>query len=147
MIEQRIRYDNNEAIVNELLSYRRLKSEIAELEAKAEDYRSNYGYIKATQYDKVSVKGGEVKNVLADIAIKWADMTADIERKKLKAEHLLWSIEAKIENLNPDEKQIIRLYYIKGYSIHRIALTLHFDESTIKRKKKKALKNYAKAVA
>lgn len=147
MIEQRIRYDNNEAIVNELLSYRRLKAEISDLEQRAEDYRTNYAYIKATQYDKVSVKGGEVKNVLADIAIKWADMTADIEKKKLKAEHLLWQIETKIENLKPDEKQIIRLYYIKGYSINRIASQLHYEERTIKRKKKRALENYAKVVA
>lgn len=137
--------DLNKAI-DELTAYRRLEGEIEKLKYSAETYRQRYadGMLKAQSYDKLNVDGGERRETMIELVIKWADLTAEVEAKAVEAERLLWNIRRKLGKLPLVEKTVLELYYIKEKGIEAVAQTMAYSYSGLKKVKDRALEMYSK---
>lgn len=133
----------NEA-AKELWSYRAKQRQIADLTDKVEEYRERYSAIEAVRYDKVCVQGGEYRDRIMEIAIKWADLSIEINRKKIEMEYELWLIMQKLNRLTTMQGKVLELYYIKGYEIIKIAMMTNYADRHIERLKNEALNNYSK---
>lgn len=131
------------AAVRELDTYRQRQREISHLTSKLEEYRECYCEVESIRYDSLRVKGGMKKNKLVEIALKWADMSALINEKKLEAERELWLIKTKLEMLTSLQSRVLELYYLKGYTIVKIAQIINYSDEGVKSIKYNALKKYA----
>lgn len=130
------------AAAEELWSYRQKQFEIRRLKAKSEELRDRYS-IGATAYDGIRVQGGARHDKLVKIAVEWADLQNEILERTREAEHFLWEIESKLQTLRYSQRQVLELYYIKGYSVIKIAEMLNYSENGIRRLKFNGLKSYA----
>lgn len=130
------------AAADELWSYRQKQFEIRRLKAKSEELRDRYS-VGATAYDGIRVQGGVRHDKLVKIAVEWADLQNEILERTREAEHFLWEIESKLQTLRYSQRQVLELYYIKGYSVIKIAEMLNYSENGIRRLKFNGLKSYA----
>ena len=130
------------AAADELWSYRQMQFEIRRLKAKAEELRDRYS-VGATAYDGIRVQGGVRHDKLVRIAVEWADLQNEILERTREAEHFLWEIESRLRTLRSNQRQVLELYYIKGYSVVKIADMLNYSENGIRRLKFNGLKSYA----
>lgn len=133
----------NEA-AKELWSYRAKQRQIADLTDKLEEYRERYSALEAVRYDKVCVQGGEYQDRIVEIAIKWADLSIEINRKKIEMEYDLWLLMQKLSQLTAMQGKVLELYYIKGYDVVKIAIMTAYSDIQIKRIKAESLEKYAK---
>lgn len=140
--ERRYKDDRLNAAADELWSYRQRQFEIRKLQVRAEELRDRYS-IGATAYDGVRVQGGSKKDQLVEIAVAWADLENEIVKRTTEAQHALWEIEARLRTLRYNQRQVLELYYIKGYSVIKIADMLGYSDEGIKTIKYQALKAYA----
>ena len=127
---------------DELWSYRQKQFEIRRLKAKSEELRDRYS-VGATAYDGIRVQGGVRHDKLVQIAVEWADLQGEIIARTAEAEHALWEIESRLRTLRYNQRQVLELYYIKGYSVVKIADMLNYSENGIRRLKFNGLKSYA----
>lgn len=132
----------NSAIA-ELSKYRDMRREISYLKQKLNEYEDTYAGIKSVSYDVEHVQGGERKDRLSEIACKWADLDNDVKMKIWENEKLLWYIRSKLEKLPVQRAKVLELYYIKGYSLIKVARMLNYSYGGVKWLKTAALKNYA----
>lgn len=130
------------AAAEELWSYRQKQFEIRRLKAKSEELRDRYS-VGATAYDGIRVQGGARHDKLVKIAVEWADLQNEILERTREAEHSLWEIESRLRTLRSNQRQVLELYYIKGYSVIKIAEMLNYSENGIRRLKFNGLKSYA----
>ena len=130
------------AAAEELWSYRQKQFEIRRLKAKSEELRDRYS-VGATTYDGIRVQGGARHDKLVKIAVEWADLQNEILARTAEAEHALWEIESRLRTLRYNQRQVLELYYIKGYSVIKIAEMLNYSENGIRRLKFNGLKSYA----
>lgn len=130
------------AAAEELWSYRQKQFEIRRLKAKSEELRDRYS-IGATAYDGIRVQGGARHDKLVRIAVEWADLQNEILERTREAEHSLWEIESRLRTLRSNQRQVLELYYIKGYSVIKIAEMMNYSENGIRRLKFNGLKSYA----
>lgn len=130
------------AAAEELWSYRQKQFEIRRLKAKSEELRDRYS-VGATTYDGIRVQGGARHDKLVQIAVEWADLQNEILERTREAEHFLWEIESRLRTLRYSQRQVLELYYIKGYSVVKIADMLNYSENGIRRLKFNGLKSYA----
>lgn len=130
------------AAAAELWSYRQKQFEIRRLKAKSEELRDRYS-VGATTYDGIRVQGGARHDKLVKIAVEWADLQNEILERTREAEHFLWEIESRLRTLRYSQRQVLELYYIKGYSVIKIAEMLNYSENGIRRLKFNGLKSYA----
>ena len=130
------------AAADELWSYRQKQFEIRRLKAKSEELRDRYS-VGATTYDGIRVQGGARHDKLVKIAVEWADLQNEISERTREAEHFLWEIESRLRTLRYNQRQVLELYYIKGYSVIKIAEMLNYSENGIRRLKFNGLKSYA----
>lgn len=130
------------AAAEELWSYRQKQFEIRRLKAKSEELRDRYS-VGATTYDGIRVQGGARHDKLVKIAVEWADLQNEILERTREAEHFLWEIESRLRTLRYNQRQVLELYYIKGYSVIKIAEMLNYSENGIRRLKFNGLKSYA----
>ena len=140
--ERHYKDDKLNAAADELWSYRQKQFEIRRLKAKSEELRDRYS-IGATAYDGIRVQGGARHDKLVKIAVEWADLQNEILERTREAEHFLWEIESKLQTLRYSQRQVLELYYIKGYSVIKIAEMLNYSENGIRRLKFNGLKSYA----
>lgn len=140
--ERRYKDDKLNAAAEELWSYRQKQFEIRRLKAKSEELRDRYS-VGATAYDGIRVQGGARHDKLVRIAVEWADLQNEILERTREAEHFLWEIESKLQTLRYSQRQVLELYYIKGYSVIKIAEMLNYSENGIRRLKFNGLKSYA----
>lgn len=140
--ERRYKDDRLNAAAEELWSYRQRQFEIRRLKAKSEELRDRYS-VGATAYDGIRVQGGARHDKLVKIAVEWADLQNEILERTREAEHSLWEIESKLQTLRYSQRQVLELYYIKGYSVIKIAEMLNYSENGIRRLKFNGLKSYA----
>ena len=89
------------------------------------------------------MQGGVRKDKLVKIAVEWADLQNEILERTREAEHFLWEIESRLRALRSNQRQVLELYYIKGYSVVKIADMLGYSDEGIKTIKYQALKAYA----
>ena len=130
------------AAAEELWSYRQKQFEIKRLQAKSEELRDRYS-VGAIAYDGIRVQGGARKDKLVQIAVEWADLQGEIIARTAEAEHALWEIESRLRTLRYNQRQVLELYYIKGYSVIKIADMLGYSDEGIKTIKYQGLKAYA----
>lgn len=130
------------AAAEELWSYRQKQFEIRRLKAKSEELRDRYS-VGATAYDGIRVQGGARHDKLVRIAVEWADLQNEILERTREAEHSLWEIESRLRTLRSNQRQVLELYYIKGYSVIKIAEMMNYSENGIRRLKFNGLKSYA----
>lgn len=130
------------AAADELWSYRQKQFEIKRLKAKAEELRDQYS-VGATAYDGIRVQGGVRHDKLVRIAVEWADLQNEILERTREAEHCLWEIESKLQTLRYSQRQVLELYYIKGYSVIKIAEMMNYSEIGVRKIKYNGLKSYA----
>lgn len=130
------------AAAEELWSYRQKQFEIRRLKAKSEELRDRYS-VGATAYDGIRVQGGARKDKLVQIAVEWADLQGEIIARTAEAEHALWEIESRLRTLRYSQRQVLELYYIKGYSVIKIAEMLNYSEIGVRKIKHNGLKSYA----
>lgn len=140
--ERRYKDDKLNAAADELWSYRQKQFEIKRLQAKSEELRDRYS-VGAIAYDGIRVQGGARKDKLVQIAVEWADLQGEIIARTAEAEHALWEIESRLRTLRYNQRQVLELYYIKGYSVVKIADMLNYSENGIRRLKFNGLKSYA----
>lgn len=140
--ERRYKDDRLNAAADELWSYRERQFEIKRLQAKSEELRDRYS-VGATTYDGIRVQGGARHDKLVQIAVEWADLQGEIMARTAEAEHALWEIESRLRTLRYNQRQVLELYYIKGYSVIKIAEMLNYSENGIRRLKFNGLKSYA----
>ena len=140
--ERRYKDDRLNAAAEELWSYRQRQFEIRRLKAKSEELRDRYS-VGATAYDGIRVQGGARHDKLVKIAVEWADLQNEILERTREAEHSLWEIESKLQTLRYSQRQVLELYYIKGYSVIKIAEMMNYSENGIRRLKFNGLKSYA----
>lgn len=130
------------AAADELWSYRQKQFEIRRLKAKSEELRDRYS-VGATAYDGIRVQGGVRHDKLVKIAVEWADLQNEILERTREAEHFLWEIESKLQTLRYSQRQVLELYYIKGYSVIKIAEMMNYSEIGVRKIKHNGLKSYA----
>lgn len=130
------------AAADELWSYRQRQFEIRRLKAKSEELRDRYS-VGATAYDGIRVQGGARHDKLVKIAVEWADLQNEILERTREAEHFLWEIESRLNALRTVQRQVLELYYIKGYSVIKIADMLGYSEIGVRKIKYNGLKSYA----
>lgn len=130
------------AAAEELWSYRQKQFEIKRLQAKSEELRDRYS-VGATAYDGIRVQGGVRKDKLVQIAVEWADLQGEIIARTTEAEHALWEIESRLRTLRYNQRQVLELYYIKGYSVIKIAEMMNYSEIGVRKIKYNGLKSYA----
>lgn len=130
------------AAAEELWSYRQKQFEIRRLKAKSEELRDRYS-VGATTYDGIRVQGGARQDKLVKIAVEWADLQNEILERTREAEHFLWEIESRLRTLRYSQRQVLELYYIKGYSVIKIAEMLNYSEIGVRKIKHNGLKSYA----
>ena len=140
--ERRYKDDRLNAAADELWSYRQRQFEIKRLQAKAEELRDWYS-VSAPSYGGIRVQGGIRKDKLSEIAAEWADLQAQILERVTEAENMLDEIEARLRTLRYNQRQVLELYYIKGYSVIKIADMLGYSDEGIKTIKYQGLKAYA----
>ena len=130
------------AAADELWGYRQKQFEIRRLKAKSEELRDRYS-VGATAYDGIRVQGGARHDKLVKIAVEWADLQNEILERTREAEHSLWEIESKLQTLRYSQRQVLELYYIKGYSVIKIAEMMNYSEIGVRKIKHNGLKSYA----
>ena len=140
--ERRYKDDRLNAAAEELWSYRQRQFEIRRLKAKSEELRDRYS-VGATTYDGIRVQGGARHDKLVKIAVEWADLQNEILERTREAEHSLWEIESKLQTLCYSQRQVLELYYIKGYSVIKIAEMMNYSEIGVRKIKHNGLKSYA----
>ena len=140
--ERRYKDDRLNAAAEELWSYRQRQFEIRRLKAKSEELRDRYS-VGATAYDGIRVQGGARHDKLVKIAVEGADLQNEILERTREAEHSLWEIESKLQTLRYSQRQVLELYYIKGYSVIKIAEMLNYSEIGVRKIKHNGLKSYA----
>lgn len=140
--ERRYKDDRLNAAADELWSYRQRQFDIRKLQVRAEELRDRYS-VGAIAYDGIRVQGGARHDKLVKIAVEWADLQNEILERTREAEHILWEIESKLQTLRYSQRHVLELYYIKGYSVIKIAEMLNYSENGIRRLKFNGLKSYA----
>lgn len=140
--ERRYKDDRLNAAAEELWSYRQRQFEIRRLKAKSEELRDRYS-VGATAYDGIRVQGGAWHDKLVKIAVEWADLQNEILERTREAEHSLWEIESKLQTLRYSQRQVLELYYIKVYSVIKIAEMMNYSEIGVRKIKHNGLKSYA----
>lgn len=140
--ERHYKDDKLNAAADELWSYRERQFSIKHLKDRIKELK-DFCDVNASAYDGVRVKGGVQKNKLVAIAIEWADLQAEIARKVREAEHELWEIEARLKSLTSPQRQVLELYYIKGYSVVKISQMMNYSEQWVRLTKYNGLNAYA----
>lgn len=140
--ERHYKDDKLNAAAEELWSYRERQFAIRRLQCQSKELEDRYE-VGSSAYDGVRVKGGVQKDKLVEIAVAWADLQAEIARKVREAEHELWEIEARLKSLTSPQRQVLELYYIKGYSVVKIAQMMNYSEQWVRLTKHNGLNAYA----
>lgn len=130
--------------IDELNGYRNRLREIAVLAEKRAEYEEMYGEIRAIAYDDVRVQGGEIKSRLEELACKWADLDMQIKNMQEENERALWVVKVKLEDLPPQKSRVLELYYIKGYSLIKIAQIMNYSFEGVRKLKKAGLVQYSR---
>lgn len=129
--------------VKELNEYRTRQREIDMLKSKQAEYQERFCEIKTLHYDQVRVQGGEYKNKIEQVALEWADLDVEIQTKQQENERLLWFVKGKLDSLDYTKSRCLELYYIKVYSLDKVAEIMCYSFEGIKKVKNRALLEYA----
>ena len=129
--------------VDELTQYRELQRRIEFFKKRRKDYEEEYSALKAVVYDGIRVDGGEYRNKVESVAIKWEDLNAEISQMQLDSEHQFIYIQVKLNALTALHREVLWSYYVECKALIDVARNMGYSFEGIKRLKLKALKKYA----
>lgn len=132
----------NEA-AKELDAYTELRRQIEYYGEKLTRYRERYSSVKTEGNNAVYAISGACRDGVTDVAAKWAELEIKIQQLKVGAETELLLIDERLSSLSAMQKKVLHMYYVKGYSIVKIARILNYSEEWVKLTKNAALKKYA----
>lgn len=129
-------YQATEAI---LYSYSRVTSYVDDLKEKlVEVEKSDWSNVKAIQYDKINCRVFGISRVTENNALAKVEFIEELDREIIENEKFINDIDKVLKRLGTDEKQIIKLFYLKGFSKEKVMKVLK-----IKKDKFYTLKNNA----
>ena len=116
----------------------RKRKRVDAIQERINTYQSDYGAIQSILSGEI-VGGGEFHSKVEILAERVL-----IEQEKLvKALDEYFKIEdtiaEAINDLSPEENEVIVEFYMQGYSDRKIARLMNYDERTIKRRKRQAI--------
>lgn len=129
--------------VDELTQYRELQRRIEFFKKRRKDYEEQYTALKAVAYDGIRVDGGEYRNMIEEVAIKWEDLNSEIAQMQLDSEHQFICIQVRLNSLNAIHREVLWAYYIECKALIDIAKEMGYSFEGIRKLKLKALKKYA----
>lgn len=120
----------------DLRQYRQLCGEIAELEAEKEATAAG---LLPSSWPVGRVAGGRLPDCVADEAQRLWHLSCLLAERLNRLIELREAIEQAISGLLPDERRLLRLYYIEGRGAGEVAEALQYSERHFWRRHKKAL--------
>lgn len=129
--------------VDELNQYRELQRRLKYLQNKRLEYEQSYSELKAVAYDGIRVAGGEYRNKIEEVAIRWEDLNAEINRMQVEAEYQMLYIQVKLNSLTVLQIRVLQLYYIECKPLIEVAREMGYSVEGIRKLKYKAIKKYA----
>lgn len=129
--------------VDELTQYRELQRRIEFFKKKRKDYEEQYTALKSVVYDEIRVDGGEYRNKVENVAIKWEDLNSEIAQMQLDSEHQFIYIQVKLNALTALHREVLWSYYVECKALIDVAREMGYSFEGIRKLKLKALKKYA----
>lgn len=129
--------------VDELTQYRELQRRIEFFKKKRKDYKEQYTALKSVVYDEIRVDGGEYRNKVENVAIKWEDLNSEIAQMQLDSEHQFIYIQVKLNALTALHREVLWSYYVECKALIDVAREMGYSFEGIRKLKLKALKKYA----
>lgn len=130
--------------IRELSSYNIAKRKIRELKDQREELIEELSSVRAIDYSKVVVQGGQFNDGMTDIITALSSITNRIAEEITKNEERLSMINDRLEQLDLYRGQVLHYYFIEMVDVQQIALRLSWSERTIKRYKYEGLRDYQK---
>lgn len=130
--------------IRELSSYNIAKCKIRELKDQREELIEELSSVRAIDYSKVVVQGGQFNDGMTDIITALSSITNRIAEEITKNEERLSMINDRLEQLDLYRGQVLHYYFIEMVDVQQIALRLSWSERTIKRYKYEGLRDYQK---
>lgn len=116
----------------QMKQYRQLVAEIAELEAEREALAA--GRLPSSWQMGPHVAGGSVQDVTAGTVDKMWDLACLLAEKLNRLIALRAQIEGWLDAFEPDERRMLRLYYVDGLTWEEVAERVGYSSRHISRK-------------
>jgi DNA-directed RNA polymerase specialized sigma24 family protein len=124
----------------ELRHYRDLVLEAKELEEEIDALRDK---VTSRTWPDGLPHGSGSGDKLGNVVAKIADLSKLLECKQQALIYQRYQIESAIEQLDPVERRLIRLRYVKGLSWERVCVGINYSWRETHRKHSEALKKMA----
>lgn len=111
----------------ELRAYRGIKLERDKLRGIIKDLEAVMYNPRAQRLDGMPRSGSGARSGVESIAIRHADLLETCHRKEKELTKAMENIERAIEVLDPLERTIVRLYYIKGLTWEEVAVEMSYS--------------------
>ena len=112
---------------DELRTYRGIKLERDKLRGLIKDLEAVMYNPRAQRLDGMPRSGSGARSGVEGIAIRHADLLETYHRKEKELTKAMENIERAIEVLDPLERTIVRLYYIKGLTWEEVAVEMSYS--------------------
>lgn len=120
-----------------------LSDAISHLESKIECLRETAGGSAAIRYDKLNVQISAQPDIMERNVLRLMDLEDKLLVMKLKHETLKHDVTCLIERLeNENDKTVLKMHYVYGYSFNRISAELGKDIRWMKRVHSRALESF-----
>lgn len=128
-----------------LYEYKHMKSHIEQLENLKKEIKSeDYIAMRAITYDDIKVSPTyKISNVVMDGIIDPVKAIQEIDIDLYHEKSLLKRMNKAIDNLNNIRKQVLEKRYIEGMGWTEMAQELYYDEKTLRKYKKEAIRSIA----
>lgn len=110
----------------ELRAYRGIKLERDKLRGIIKDLEAVMYNPRAQRLDGMPRSGKGARSGVESIAIRHADLLEEYRKKEADLLSAMQTIEKTIESLEPTERAVIRLYYIKGLTWEEVAVEMSY---------------------
>lgn len=124
----------------ELRAYRGIKLERDKLRGIIKDLEAAMYNPRAQRLDGMPRSGSGARSGVESIAIRHADLLDEYRKKETELLSAMQAIEQAIESLDPTDRTVIRLYYIKGLTWEEVAVEMTYSWRQVHRIHARALK-------
>lgn len=124
--------DSNRIDFEQMRQYRQLVAEIAELEAERAALAE--GRLPSSWQMEPHVAGGTVQDVTAQTVDKMWDLACLLAEKLNRLIALRAQIEGWLDAFEPDERRMLRLYYVDGLTWEEVAERVGYSRRHVSRK-------------
>lgn len=127
-----------------LYSYRKIQGYIRDLQDKLlETEKSDWTNLKAIEYDKINVRVFGISRITENTVIAKVDFIDEIKKEIYKNEKFINDIDKALKRLGNDEKQLVKLLYIKGLTKEKTMKILKFKKDKFYTLKNTAVKEFS----